>query len=530
MILAIFLISFFSYELFLLTRTHTQTQEVLRRRHTVKGVGRYGKQADMWSLGVILYVLLTGTPPFDAADAGLPTTIDFPEHVSADARDLVVQLLQQDPRQRVTVVQACEHAWILQEDGDTHVHPLNDPHLVMTADGNTDMTRRFSVPDCIGNHQSLTNDNVDEALQPLGTSSDTTTIATADGVKESGTWNSSLPVDAAAMRFATSALTDNCGAAPDGVPPVRASERSVDVCDVLIRENPSPFTKDRSLHEQASKSSEKPTICVSAINFSFREQSPMRSASYNKHKDNSILDMVSRKPLSPVSLNEATGAPLSSSSSNTPKPSIVSEQARPQNADAHTVEPAIDDQAWALVATATKRGDPANAITPGASNLRLSAPLEQVVRLPFAASRNSDNRSDDDIRSKFTENTDSISSFSTVPAGELDENLELSLKIEGSDKKVTKIAGRSGSSSSKPKKSSNEAFASHATGKKTGTKNCSSATSKKRPGPARLKTNVTKKTKTGAIASPPTSNVCAATRRAGGGKQTTLNNWFKKHN
>jgi serine/threonine protein kinase len=38
--------------------------EVLKRRNTVLGAGRYGKAADMWSLGIILYVLLSGTHPF----------------------------------------------------------------------------------------------------------------------------------------------------------------------------------------------------------------------------------------------------------------------------------------------------------------------------------------------------------------------------------------------------------------------------------------------------------------------------------
>ena len=39
--------------------------EVLKRRHTVHGQGRYGKAADVWSLGVILYILLSGTPPYN---------------------------------------------------------------------------------------------------------------------------------------------------------------------------------------------------------------------------------------------------------------------------------------------------------------------------------------------------------------------------------------------------------------------------------------------------------------------------------
>ena len=122
--------------------------EVLKRRTTVTGRGRYGQQADMWSLGVILYVLLSGTPPFDVdPDAGVTSSspaaddyqrLDFPaEHwsgVSQAAKDLVRNLLVMDPRRRSTVEQACKHEWILTEDGDTHRHPLRDPKLQKVLD------------------------------------------------------------------------------------------------------------------------------------------------------------------------------------------------------------------------------------------------------------------------------------------------------------------------------------------------------------------------------------------------------------
>ena len=108
--------------------------EVLRRSGTIKGNGRYGKEIDCWSIGVILFILLSGSPPFDVSagfDAVANAKVAFYEdqwrHVSREARDLVMRLLQKDPRKRMSVKDACKHPWVLVKDGDTHTHPLRDP-------------------------------------------------------------------------------------------------------------------------------------------------------------------------------------------------------------------------------------------------------------------------------------------------------------------------------------------------------------------------------------------------------------------
>ncbi|NP_001280761.1 calcium-dependent protein kinase 2-like [Malus domestica] len=88
--------------------------EVLRRS--------YGKEIDIWSAGVILYILLSGVPPFWAEtergifDAILEGVIDFDSQpwpsISDSAKDLVRKMLTQDPRKRITSAEVLEHPWL----------------------------------------------------------------------------------------------------------------------------------------------------------------------------------------------------------------------------------------------------------------------------------------------------------------------------------------------------------------------------------------------------------------------------------
>ncbi|KAH3767048.1 myosin light chain kinase [Pelomyxa schiedti] len=84
--------------------------------------GTYGMEVDMWSVGVITYVLLCGYPPFYAEDHGelfrliLAARYDFPEddwkHVSNEAKDFIRHLLVVDPKERLTAAQCLQHPWL----------------------------------------------------------------------------------------------------------------------------------------------------------------------------------------------------------------------------------------------------------------------------------------------------------------------------------------------------------------------------------------------------------------------------------
>lgn len=81
-----------------------------------------GLPVDMWSCGVILYVMLSGCYPFEDDDVhmlhhkithGIFTFYEGHRAiVSEDAKDLIRSLLSVDPLQRLTVDQALNHPWL----------------------------------------------------------------------------------------------------------------------------------------------------------------------------------------------------------------------------------------------------------------------------------------------------------------------------------------------------------------------------------------------------------------------------------
>ncbi|KAH0721712.1 hypothetical protein KY290_005842 [Solanum tuberosum] len=88
--------------------------EVLRKR--------YGPECDIWSAGVIIYILLSGVPPFwDETEQGIFEQIVKGEldlvsepwpAISESAKDLVRKMLVRDPKKRLTAHEVLCHPWV----------------------------------------------------------------------------------------------------------------------------------------------------------------------------------------------------------------------------------------------------------------------------------------------------------------------------------------------------------------------------------------------------------------------------------
>lgn len=99
---------------------------------------RYGPEVDIWSAGVMVYILLCGVPPFwgetenDIFNEVLHGDLDFSSDpwpsISDSAKDLVKKMLHRNPKRRLTAHEVLCHPWV-QENGVAPDKPLDSAVL-----------------------------------------------------------------------------------------------------------------------------------------------------------------------------------------------------------------------------------------------------------------------------------------------------------------------------------------------------------------------------------------------------------------
>uniref|UniRef100_A0A0A9WSH7 Peripheral plasma membrane protein CASK n=1 Tax=Lygus hesperus TaxID=30085 RepID=A0A0A9WSH7_LYGHE len=98
----------------------------------------YGKSGDIWSAGVLLHILLSGTLPFigtrhrlfhSICQAKLHLDTPIWDTISDTAKDLVRRMLHPDPNQRVTIQEVLNHKWLRDRD-----KAMSKVHLIDTVE------------------------------------------------------------------------------------------------------------------------------------------------------------------------------------------------------------------------------------------------------------------------------------------------------------------------------------------------------------------------------------------------------------
>ena len=150
---------------------HYASPEVIRAQNY------RGDKADIWSCGVILYAMLTGALPFDATgdwhaviEAVLAGDYGFPEGLSAEAEDLIVRMLQVDPKKRIPIKIMWQHPLLkkyekldsLDENGMPYIGPA--PPLTVNDCGKPIKHRNDIDDELLRNLQNLWHGVTEEEL------------------------------------------------------------------------------------------------------------------------------------------------------------------------------------------------------------------------------------------------------------------------------------------------------------------------------------------------------------------------------
>lgn len=109
--------------------------------------GKYTELCDIWSIGVILYIMLSGKPPFNGKndreilkhvkESNYSLKGDVWDRRSEQSKQIIRQLMCKDVTKRLTAKAALEHPWLKNK--------ADNKFDVQVAKGALDSLREFRV-------------------------------------------------------------------------------------------------------------------------------------------------------------------------------------------------------------------------------------------------------------------------------------------------------------------------------------------------------------------------------------------------
>ena len=105
----------------------------------ISGRSYSGVEADIWSLGIILFAMICGSLPFDDDSMSVlfakikDGKYHMPNYASPDVKDLINRMLQPNPVKRITMKEIKTHPWFVQEL-PLYIEQLSDIHCKLSLD------------------------------------------------------------------------------------------------------------------------------------------------------------------------------------------------------------------------------------------------------------------------------------------------------------------------------------------------------------------------------------------------------------